>query len=74
MTSALPAWVAAHPIGWGLFAGLAGTLAGFALFEPQLWIVVVGGIFGLANWFVWRPGGPAHAWRQRLLERFPPRA
>jgi len=74
VTSTLPAWVAAHPIAWGALAGLAAALFGFALFDPQLWIVVLGVIFGLANWFIWRPGGPAHGWRQRLLERFPPRA
>ncbi len=68
------AWVVTHPVAWGAFAGLAVVLVGSALFDPQLWIAAGGAIFGLANWFIWRPDGPAHGWRQRLLERFPPRA
>jgi hypothetical protein len=72
----LPEWVAQHPIGWGAITGA--FLAVVALFLAGgkyvfLWLVS-GAAFGVANWFIWRPGGPAHTCRARIVERFPPRS
>jgi len=67
-------FAARHPAAWGLAAGGLFSLAGLALFDAQLWVLLVGAVFGFAHWFIWRRGGPAHEWRRRLLLRFPPRA
>lgn len=69
----LPDWTAAHPVAWGAFAAPLIAVVGFGLFGFQLWILLVSAIFGLGNWFVHRPDGPAHRWRRRIVERFPPR-
>ncbi len=69
----VPTAVAAHPVAWGIGSGLLMALIGLLLFEV-LWLAgLVGGVFGFLNWFVWRPTGPAHRWRQDILRRFPPK-
>jgi hypothetical protein len=71
MDSRLSEWVAAHPVRWGLTAGLLLGGYGVVLFGLG-WLPVIGGAaFALANWFVWRHGGPAHRWRAAMLRRFP---
>jgi len=53
---------------WGLGAFAIGLL----LFDRWDLELAVGVIFGVANWFLWRPNGPAHRWRAWLFRRFPP--
>jgi hypothetical protein len=67
----LPGWVARHPVKWGIAAG-AGAFFVVGLLNG-LYIVgaVIAPVFGFANWFVWRRGGPAHRWRAAILRRFP---
>lgn len=72
MLSALPRWVAAHPVQWGAVA----ALGIFFVAGPLNGLYVLGFLtaipFGLLNWWLWRERGPAHRWRAALVERFPP--
>lgn len=68
---ALPAWVVRHPAQWGIIAGAGVAAVGLGLFGGQIWLLAVGLVFGLFNWLLWRPGGPAHAWRAWVLKRYP---
>ena len=73
--SALPEWVARHPVLWGVTSGAMAALIGLANFGFMIWPIAlaIGIVFGAANGWVWRRGGPAHQWRVRLLARFPRR-
>ena len=69
----LPAFAAKHRALLGLVSGLLMFLVGLAFFG-QWWVAVVGLVFGIGQWLLWREDGPAHEWGHRFLVRFPPRA
>ena len=75
MNERLPGWVATHPVLWGILISSLLFLLALFLFAGDYWPVwlVASTLFGTANTFVWRRGGPAHRWRARALERFPKR-
>jgi hypothetical protein len=64
---------AAHPVQWGVVAGLGVFVVAGMLNGLWLVAVVIAAPFGVANWWMWRKGGPAHRWRRSILERFPPK-
>jgi hypothetical protein len=70
---ALSEWVAAHPAQWGIVSGVGAFFVAGVLDGLSLVALVLAPLFGLANWWIWRQGGPAHDWRASILERFPPR-
>ena len=65
---------ARRPLVWGISSGVIMAAVGQLLFGEWILSVVVGAVFGAANWFLWRRNGPAHRWRSALLRRFPPRS
>jgi hypothetical protein len=62
-----------HPAGWALFSAVSLAAIGLRLFDGDHGMVWVGlgATFGVATWCMWRPGDPAHGWRDRLVRRFP---
>jgi hypothetical protein len=71
--SDLPQWVARHPVLWGIVAAVLAFVIGGPFNGLYAQAIVVAPLVGIFNWWIWRRGGPAHGWRARLLERFPPK-
>jgi len=62
-------WPARQPLLWGVLSGLTITVLGMATFPGERWVFLLGAAFGILNWSLWRPGGPGHRWRRKLIER-----
>ncbi len=62
-------WVSAHPATWGLISGMLAFSLVLAVTVHVAAAGAAGTVFGLFNWYIWRPNGPAHGWKKRMDSR-----
>lgn len=62
-------WIRRHPVQGGLVTALLALVMGLVIVQVPLIVAPISVVFGLVNWFIWRPGGPAARWADRVNPR-----